>query len=106
MSSDLEAAHSDDSGERRLELLHQVKIFLSSFSSLCEEREEKVGGGEEVDRAVSRKQRELCKLLFDTRFSLCIALKTSNSVLRSCMAGRLEFCNDSGPFLFQRHFIL
>ena len=42
-----------------------------SFSSLCEEGEEKVGGGEEVDRAVSRKQRELCKLLFDTRLILC-----------------------------------
>ena len=32
-----------------------------------------MGGGEEVDRAVSRKQRELCKLLFDTRLILCLA---------------------------------
>ena len=44
------------------------------MSSLCEEGEEKVGGGEQVGREVSRKQRELCKLLFDTRSIRCFTL--------------------------------
>ena len=44
------------------------------MSSLCEEGEGKVGGEEEVGREVSRKQRELCKLLFDTRLIRCFTL--------------------------------
>ena len=41
---------------------------------MCGEGEEKVGGGEQVGREVSRKQRELCKLLFDTRSIHCFTL--------------------------------
>ena len=37
------------------------------------EGKEEDGAGE-VGREVVRREKELCKLLFDTRFSLCIAL--------------------------------
>ena len=40
---------------------------------MYKEGKEEDGAGE-VGREVVRRQKELCKLLFDTRFTLCIAL--------------------------------
>ena len=66
-------ANDEGSSDRRLQLLHQVNIFDHCHLCVYEQGEETHGEGE-VGREVVRRQKELCKLLFDTRFSLCIAL--------------------------------
>ena len=57
-----------------------------------------MGGGEEVDRAVSRKQRELCKLLFDTRLILCLAFLNSEGGGENLLIYRCSIEPEDIPF--------